>query len=72
MAMRRRFIASPSPAGAWMELQTRSLTNSRIASLTLSDAAMADTHDANDELDPSAMSHMERNAFDRLRAGVVG
>ena len=41
-------------------LQTRSLTNSRMASATLVDAAMAATHEAKDDPVPSAWSHMVR------------
>ena len=41
-------------------LQTRSLTNSRMASATLVEAAMAATHEAKDDPVPSARSHMVR------------
>src|ERR1700722_10343135 len=62
MAVRRRLRASLSPSLRRTTLQTRSLTNSLMASATLVDAAMADRHEANDEPDPSAASHMVRKA----------
>ena len=45
MAVRRLATASPSPSLRGTELQTRSLTNSRMASATLAEAAMAATQE---------------------------
>src|SRR5579859_1908710 len=60
MDVRRRLRDSDSPSLCRTTLQTRSLTNSRMASATLVEAAMAERQEANDEPVPSARSHMER------------
>ena len=60
MAVRRLATASVSPSRGGRTSQTRSLTNSRMASATLVEAAMADTQEAKDEPEPSALSHMVR------------
>ena len=52
--------ASLSSLCTGLPFQTRSATNSRMASATLAEVAMAATHEAKDEPEPSALSHMVR------------
>ncbi len=62
MAVRRLAIASLSPSIGGRARHTRSLTNSRMASATLGDDAIAATHEAKDDPVPSALSHIARKA----------
>ena len=69
---RRRWVTlSFSPSFTGLSPQTRSATNSRIASATLTDAAIPATQAANEEPVPSAWSHIVRKPVTTIVPGVV-
>jgi len=60
IAVRRLAIASLSPSTGGRALHTRSLTNSRMASATFGEDAIAAKQEVKDDPVPSALSHMVR------------
>ena len=64
-------MLSLSPSFTGLLSQTRSATNSRIASATLADAAIPATQAANEEPVPSAWSHIVRKPVMTIVPGVV-